>query len=213
MKTAKIALMLTATIIMATGSAGAANSLDVNATAALEGNFGLEINHDGSTNLAYVETDSPDGESIYRAQFMIHPEASFVMDGPNNHALLLARQDSPATSPFRLVLGRFRDGRQFIRAFFNQDNGNFRFLGGMIIGVGSTTTVMIEWSAATSNGANDGVMRMYKNGNLLQQRSDIDNDTYVVDRVRLGAAAWVDASTVGSVYLDSFESYRTFATP
>ena len=52
-----------------------ADNLTVNATAAMGGtNFGLEVFHDNSSP-AYVQDDTPSGETIYRFEFLYNPMA------------------------------------------------------------------------------------------------------------------------------------------
>ena len=50
-----------------------ADTLNVNAAAAMGGtNFGLEVLHD-NTSPAYVQDDTPSGESVYRFSFLYNP--------------------------------------------------------------------------------------------------------------------------------------------
>lgn len=52
-----------------------ADSLTVNATAAMNGtNYGLEVAHDNSS-VAYVQDDTPAGESIYRFSYLFDPNS------------------------------------------------------------------------------------------------------------------------------------------
>ena len=51
-----------------------ASTIEVLAGAALEGNFGMRLNHD-TTSVAYVEDQTPAGEPIYRAEFLFRPTA------------------------------------------------------------------------------------------------------------------------------------------
>jgi hypothetical protein len=61
-------LILSGTVM--TGISGAA-TIEVNGTAAMEGSYGLEVVSDGVDNSsAYVQDDSPNQESTYRASFL-----------------------------------------------------------------------------------------------------------------------------------------------
>jgi hypothetical protein len=200
----KSALVLSVAVLLFGSAAFAANTGAVNGTAALEGSYGYEINFDGSTNRVYVVSQHPSGETTYRAEFKMKMAAGFTMTGPDNHAILLARQTAGGLSPWRLTMGRFRDGRYFVRAFFLQDNSNYRFIGGTIITVGPTFTIGVEWT--TGNG--DGTFKLLRNGTVMKEYLTCDNDLYVVDEVRFGAVAWIDPATNGSVYFDSFVSTR-----
>jgi hypothetical protein len=67
---AVVAVCLTA---LPVGAAG----LQVNASAAINGNYGLEVVHDGDTSAAFVIDDSPINEGVYRAVFNIENPVTF----------------------------------------------------------------------------------------------------------------------------------------
>ncbi|REJ72988.1 MAG: hypothetical protein DWQ36_10365 [Acidobacteria bacterium] len=65
-------LLALAVLALAASFAGA-DSLDVNATAALNGTTnGLEVIHD-NTSVAYVQDDTPNSETVYRFEFLYDP--------------------------------------------------------------------------------------------------------------------------------------------
>ncbi len=55
----------------------AAAELDVNATAAQVGNFGLEVRFNGTTQAAYVVDTTPNNETTYRAEWLITASDTF----------------------------------------------------------------------------------------------------------------------------------------
>ncbi len=220
-----IALVMIST---ASGSANAANALAVNAAAAQDGNFGLEISLDGSANAAYVQDDSPSSETTYRASFWIHRN-DLVMDNcggacSTRFVLMVARQDDPALTVFRLIYARLAaDGggepRYALRFGVRNDNGDFVYVGGVVLTSAVTRKhVTIEWQAGDP-ATNNGIARIYTSNdggtpNLQFERTTLLNSTMAVDQVRVGATSGLDdqpsdASTTGSWYFDSFESYRT----
>jgi hypothetical protein len=67
----------------------------------------------------------------------------------------------------------------------------------------------VEWRAATASGANDGYLTLWIDGTQQANLSTIDNDTWRVDRARLGALSSLDAGTSGTYYFDAFESRRS----
>jgi len=78
-----------AVLVFALSVSGAsADSLDVNNTAALGGtgtacggsNCGLEVTHDNSS-IAFVQDDSPNGETLYRAEFLINVASADLNPG------------------------------------------------------------------------------------------------------------------------------------
>jgi len=209
-----LAVLLT---VAAAGPALAANTLDVTNAAAIEGNFGMEVTHDGSTNRVYVQDNSPSCETVYRAEFDFDRN-DILIDNcsgtcSNRHVIFLARQSSPATTPFRITLIRFKVDasgsvpRYAIRLSAREDAGNFRFVGGFVL-AGAPRTVAVEWTA----GSGDGIARLLKNDVVQRELTNLDNDTHCVDLVRLGATSGLtaaDALTDGTVYYDSFVSLRS----
>jgi len=61
-------------------SGASADSLQVNNAAALAGSFGLEVTHDNAS-IAYVQDDTPAGEKVYRAEFMINVASADLNPG------------------------------------------------------------------------------------------------------------------------------------
>jgi hypothetical protein len=63
--------------------------------------------------------------------------------------------------------------------------------------------------AATGAGANDGGLTLWIDGTQQADITSIDNDTWRVDRARIGALFSLDAGTSGTYYFDAFESRRS----
>ncbi len=66
----------------------------------------------------------------------------------------------------------------------------------------------VEWAAASAVGANDGSLTFWIDG--VQQGSlvGIDDDTYRMERVRLGQVYSSATGTSGTYFFDGFESRR-----
>ncbi len=62
--------------------------------------------------------------------------------------------------------------------------------------------------AATAGGANDGYLMLWIDGDLKTPLVNIDNDTHLLDAVRLGPNSGLDTSTSGNYYFGAFESRR-----
>ena len=83
------------------GSAGSvlAHSIEVvdNAMspAPLNGAFSLEVSYDDTTQLAFVQDDSPNGEMVYRGSFLINPDE---IDLQNPSRILLFEAFGPTTA-------------------------------------------------------------------------------------------------------------------
>ena len=65
-----------------------------------------------------------------------------------------------------------------------------------------------DWQAATSAGANNGVLTLWIDGTQKQTITNLDNDTRMVDYVRWGGVNGIDSGTRGTYYMDAFESRR-----
>jgi hypothetical protein len=68
--------------------------------------------------------------------------------------------------------------------------------------------IELDWRAATAVGANNGGLTLWIDGAQQADLANVDNDTWRIDRIRLGAVAGVDTGTRGTVYFDAFESRR-----
>lgn len=199
-------------MLAAVPAAQAANTLDVNAAAALgpetsaacPSGCGLEVTADGvDTSSVFVQDNSPAGETVYRAQFQIDPN-TIVFPDKNQHYVLNVRQKTGQKIAFARVLLRDKDG---IRAQYQvrEDFGKWRGIGGKRLQIGQVNNLTIE----VQTGAGNASARFFKNGKLVGQRGDM-TVTRVVELVRFGAEG-VDVGTTGSYYLDTFESFRTLA--
>ena len=77
--------------------------------------------------------------------------------------------------------------------------------------------VLVEFRAESSAGANDGIFSLKRANNFDpstfagKTNSQMGSAGNNIDEAYIGAPGGVDAGTVGSYYLDSFESYRTLA--
>lgn len=197
--------------------ASAASSLDVNAAAAIDGNFGLAVTLDGTQTKAFVMDTTPDGEPIYRAQFKFR-QNSWVIDPPQGfttfrNTLFVGRQDlNPSTkiTVMRATLIRTISFGYIVRFGVRKDNSQWQFCGDATLPVATSQvrTIMVELAVASAPGANDGYCALYRNNNLMKSESNIDNDTIRIDRVQLGIMEGAINRGTGTGHIDSFESYR-----
>lgn len=203
----------------------AANSLDVNAGAALEGDFGLEVIFDGADNNddAYVGTDTPEAETSYRFSFLIDP--SNISMAAKKYVLIgnIIKTDPPQKNFLFVFLRRSGNGQFYeIQTNVRGDNGAFqpyqvpvKICGnpGTTIPCSSAVPVKfeIQWKAATAPGANDGEMLVLKNGQVKKTFANLDNDTHTVDAAQFGTiftAGQQRGGISGSYAFDSFQSFR-----
>ena len=203
-------LVLAAMAVFGAGSAFADNSLDVNGSAAIVGNYGLEVLVDGSGNPVYVaETDATNDETVYRAEFRIRHN-DVAMDNGTGHAVLFGRRGGPVLNNLRVFLTRNSSGAYQIRFRAKNDGPGTRNCGKTTFGAGGGLRLGIEWVASEA-GMGNGECRLFRNGIEVVERTNLVNETMEVDSVRFGAPEGVDATTIGSFYLDDFSSFRTLA--
>ena len=217
MKRSVTLLAFALAILCASTGAMADNTVAVTAQAALNGtNFGLSVNLDGSNTLAYVSSDHPNQEKVYRARFWIDQRNLQIPEG------------TAGTNHIRFFIGVDQEGAgQHLVGFLTKsdDDHNFHFIvwaesdtpndfknGGNIFLGGQPRQVEVEWAAASAPSADDGFVQITRVDNPAQTdgRSDLDNDTIEMDRFRIGVFANPVALT-DFYYMDEFESFRTLA--
>ncbi len=208
--------------LLATGTT-LASSIAVTGAAAQEGSYGLAVTTDATADNAYVEDQTPNNETVYRAQFLLRSDnvafAAPCNNGPQtNHAIFKAWDDDQPAGTWRqhLVVG-IRVGLSCQRLLNIKVTNNTT--GGVIFkelslppaAAGWPVTVLVQFDQATDT---------YQ---LCRHRSDnptfacvttnIETGLANVDRIQLGMVGGADTTTTGTYYLDSFESYRTLTTP
>jgi hypothetical protein len=188
-------------------------SLTVTNAAAMEGNFGMEVTHTttGPYDKAYVTSLEPTDETVLRVRFLFnYTNCTFANKG--GHTIIMAREDTFGTVwRLNFVYNQTMD-KYVARLFTYEDDGTLRFVGGAVI-TAVDTPIGVEWSAASAPGANDGRVALYKFDVTTAGRTktNIDNDTQNVDKVLMGTVTNPNATTSGSLYFDSYESYRTLS--
>ena len=199
--------------VFGASSVMAANTVDVNMGAAIDGTYGLEVGVDGSPNVAFVQDDSPAGETVYRAQFWVDRNTPTIANR-DAYKIFKGVMDTGNKKNILIKLKRGKDGNFYVYAFCQTDSNTWTWADKGMQFKDKATGVMIEWQASSAPGADDGFLRMYKvtltDTVLKGSRTGIDNDTKVVDAARLGLTSAPPAGTA-SLYFDSFESYRTLA--
>lgn len=202
--TSVVALLLVA---LAGAPALADTAISVSGAAAIAGSFGMRVGFDGGTGNAFVQDNSPNAEKIYYAQFKLRNDSLVLADG-QTHQVFRARQGGSApVIRVQYTNPAGAENRTTMQVFAALDGGAFTPRIGSF--VQSQHRVTIEWKAATAPGANNGYIRLYKGTTFVGEFTGLDNDTFAIDDVQLGAFAGVDATTSGFADFDDFISTRT----
>jgi hypothetical protein len=107
---------------------------------------------------------------------------------------------------FQVQLG-FSAGNYRIRLRQQNDSNTTTSTAWINIANGSNV-IEIEWWAASAAGANNGGANLWINDNPSGSLTNLDNDTRRIEFVRLGAISGLNAGTLGTYYIDAFDSRR-----
>jgi hypothetical protein len=180
-----------------------AGDLSVTNAAALVGNYGLQALLDDN-NAIYCTDNTPNAEPRYRARFYFDPNSISMVSGDSH----------------RIFYGYNGTSKVVLRVEFRRSSGNYQLRAGILTDGSSwnnsswftitdaSHSVEFDWRAATAAGANDGGLTLWIDGTQKANLIGVDNDTWRIDQVRLGAVASIDSGTRGTYYFDAFESRR-----
>lgn len=186
-----------------TSNSNGGGDLSVSGAAALVGTFGMQATINDTSKL-YVQDDNPNAESRYRARFYFDPN-SITMANGNVHTIFVG-YDGLSKAVLQVDL-RYSAGSYQLRAGLRSDSNTWTRSSWTPLS-DSSHFVEVDWQAATNAGANNGSLTFWIDGSQQANLTSIDNDTYHIDRVRLGAVNGLDAGTNGIYYFDAFESRR-----
>lgn len=153
----------------------------------------------------YVQDDSPNAEAHYHARFYFDPNSLVTANGDYQY-ILQGYANSANTNVLRLEF-KNTSGVYQMRARILNDSGVWQSTPYITIS-DAAHAFEVEWAAASVAGANDGYLTFWIDG--VQQGSlvGIDDDTYRMERVRLGLTFISATGTSGTYFFDAFESRR-----
>lgn len=201
------------------GVAAAENTLLVLPEAAMNGtNYGLKVMIDqGSLDEAYVQSDHPQAESHFRVSFWLDPtDLDLPVSGSNKKFVFMKfYRDAPAPQQhtFVYIARNSSDTAWRISLVVRKDSEAFRTIGAVYL-AGDTSPdpqfIEIEYQQASAVGANDGIARLWRNGVLKMDVTNVQNATWNVDMVRVGIppGAKLGPLASGFFYFDEYVSTR-----
>ena len=174
--------------------------LSVSAQAALVGGYGMQAVI-SSTKPIFVMDTSPAAAATYHARFYFSPDGITL----------------PKNRPQDIFIGSTSSGLVIFRLQLQYASGSYQLRGIVLNGNGrtlstswftlsnSTHALEMAWQAATSAGGNDGLLGLWLDGALLQNRNGVANGGHRLEDVQLGPQS-VPSGTSGVEYFDAFIS-------
>src|ERR1044071_1917739 len=187
-------------------SANDGGDLHASGAAALRStSFGLEgvVN---DTNGLYVEDDSPNAESRYRARFYFDPNGFDPGEAQSHFRTRIFLVFTQPTRRVAAVVLKRQAGQYSVEGRARLDSGAQDDTGFFPI-TDALHWIELDLKRSSGPGANDGSFRLWIDGTLVSTLTGIDNDTTAVDFVRLGALS-VKTGASGTMFWDEFESRR-----
>ena len=171
-------------------------NLSVSPNAALSGSFGLQATFTNTTTM-FVRDDSPNAEPRYRARFYFNPNSMTMATGDN--VTLLQGLDPSGQVVLAVQFNRSSTSYQLrARAY---DSGLTNYVNTAYVTITDAVHVVeVDWG-------NDGHLSFWVDGVQQASLTGIQNSSYVMDNVRLGAG-YMSGTISGTFYLDAFESRR-----
>lgn len=203
------------------GVAMAENTLQVVPEAAMNGtNYGLKVMIDqGSLDEAYVQSDHPQAESHFRVSFWLDVTNLDLPVSPavnKKFVFMKFYRDAPAPQQhtFVYIARNNADTAWRIALLVRKDSEAFRQIGAVYLSDNGPPTqpqfIEIEYQQASAVGANDGIARLWRNGVLKMEATNVQNATWNVDTVRVGLPPGHKLGPLASgfFYFDEYVSTR-----
>jgi len=178
--------------------------LSVSSATGLVGSQGLQAVINDDTTM-YVSDDSPNAEPHYRARFYFDPNSIVMNSG--DYLYILQGYMTYRSSRILRIEFKNNNGAYQVRARALDNGGTWRNTAQVTIS-DAPHVLEVDWVAASAAGANDGSLTFWVDGAQQGNLTGIANDTYRMDRVRLGVPYLDISSTAGTLYFDAFESRR-----
>jgi hypothetical protein len=151
----------------------------------------------------FVEDETPTAEDSYDARFDLNLDGA-TLDSVDYFELFVA-YSSVGDEVFRLRVKRTASENRLVSAV-RRDDGSYAEtqMGEERLLPAGWNNVALEWRT----GVDGGELLISINGSVFAGLTGVDNDTLVVDRVRLGVVDGSVGSSSGSIQLDNFNSWK-----
>jgi len=156
-------------------------------------------------NTLYLEDNSPVAETRYRTRFYFDPNSITMASGDYLY-ILQAYANTTNTIVLRIQF-KNNNGAYQLRAKSLDDSGTDQSTSYVTVS-DAPHWIEVEWLAAAGAGANNGSLNFWIDGVPQGSLTGIDNDTYRMERVRIGAVYFNTTATNGILFFDGFVSRR-----
>jgi hypothetical protein len=156
---------------------------------------------------AWVQDDTPDGETVYEARFYVNPADLTLNDGDRFYHFIAF--DAGGQPELRVgVKQNLTERRLFLEVI--EDNGAVQTTEDLNELALLNEWIWIEVGWEVGSGDNNGSAYLCINAEVpplgCTELSSLDNDTGAIDFVRWGAIDVPSNSTLGSLEMDNFQS-------
>ncbi len=201
MKVRSLLPLLTLVLAASVAPLALGNSLSVTPQAAMNGtDFGMQVDLDGDDNGAFVVARIGDQETLTTELFLDLSEATL---SKKKSIILIGYGFGPFRPIFEVRAARKGNGKPLVKLFCYSNSGARTSVGGKQ--VNRPVLLGVEFAAASSSGASDGVCRLSVDGGVRAQRTNLQNGNQAVSSVRMGVVKsrrWNELA--GPVYFDEF---------
>jgi len=186
-------------------TSGGGGDLFTSAAAAMAGARGLQVVIDDTARL-FVQDDTPNAESRYRARFSFDPNGFSPGDGSQRMQILHAFTSSPKDKKLLALFVRRAPNGYALMAKVRRDGAGMKPTAWLPMS-DAPHTIEIDWQKASAAGAADGHLQIWIDGTSASLLSDLPNAANFLDFVRVGAVG-LRSTTFGTIYFDRFVSRR-----
>jgi len=180
-------------------------ALATSTIAAILGRRGLEAVIDDRAP-RFVQDDSPDAESRYRARFSFDPNGFSPGANGKRTTILQAYSREPNVKKLIQLMVRQMNGQYQMLSKVRLDGGSMRNSGWVPLG-DAPQSIEIDWRKSTLPERDNGHFDVWVDDVLAVHLTGLDNDQRFLDRVRLGVVV-VPRSAGGTMHFDRFVSRR-----
>lgn len=177
-------------------------AIDYTAAAAQAGDWGVAFTLAAAADTAFGIIKDPNNLAEFSIQFEINSDDLTMANGDEFRILRTVGSGTSATT--FIVVMEENTGVRRIKATLNDDAPAATSTSFYNLPSGKST-VLVEWKASTGPGNDDGELRLSIDASLKETLSSVDNDTYDVDTIQIGAVLNVDAGTSGDLYMDTIQ--------